>query len=381
MPLTRNLYELDEVIAALQLCLLRKWSRAVFWLWELVVSEETETANMILIDIWLRAAGGYDVSLFKEIGWWERCVRVIAAIQRATSENAERLLERSFGLPGRLTMTPLASSKAARDRRAKRSAAFVASLTSDETINRKEAASWWISFDAACRQHHMIDACWLLQAVQPILSADAIWSAIKIAARGSVVTKDAIALLQGLPTQDQQPLAQANAVILLCKPTIIRETDVLTKPPDLPSYRRDWITWTANAGRRSARIHTIPAEALQAGTSRGSIPAKYTNIADVRDPVALLAEGCRFWKTALTTICAIGADETVVFPNDDVMEAFYVQYFPDDIPDEWSAVDQERSHGRGCMDVATPFLKAVAVREEPVARAAWVIATHVRNPL
>jgi hypothetical protein len=33
--------------------------------------------------------------------------------------------------------------------------------------------------------------------------------------------------------------------------------------------------------------------------------------------------------------------------NDDIREAFYDLYFPDDIPDEWSAADQEKSHGYG----------------------------------
>ncbi len=34
---------------------------------------------------------------------------------------------------------------------------------------------------------------------------------------------------------------------------------------------------------------------------------------------------------------------------DEIREAFYDMYFPDDIPDEWSAKDREKSHGYGLL--------------------------------
>jgi hypothetical protein len=40
MPLTRHLYELDEVTSALQTCLRKGWPRAHYWLWELLQSDE-----------------------------------------------------------------------------------------------------------------------------------------------------------------------------------------------------------------------------------------------------------------------------------------------------------------------------------------------------
>jgi hypothetical protein len=60
MPLTRHLYEIDEVISALQLCLHEDNDQALFWLWELVVSgEEAAALAAIEGDIvqsdWVRA--------------------------------------------------------------------------------------------------------------------------------------------------------------------------------------------------------------------------------------------------------------------------------------------------------------------------------------
>jgi hypothetical protein len=88
---------------------------------------------------------------------------------------------------------------------------------------------------------------------------------------------------------------------------------------------------------------------------------KYTNIGDVRDPlIPLVTEGCKFWQQVVTDlnirvcVCVCDGDgnegdEQVQFPSDDVLEQFYEQYFPDDIPDEWSKQDQEKSHGRGLL--------------------------------
>ena len=110
-----------------------------------------------------------------------------------------------------------------------------------------------------------------------------------------------------------------------------------------------WTYWNKQIGRRKARVYAIPAEALDDTTTRGRLPAKYTNIDDVRNPVILLPEGCRFWKEVSMKIgLTVDAETgTARFPNDDVLEAFYEQYFPDDIPDEWSAADQGKSHGFG----------------------------------
>ena len=389
MPLTRNLYELDEVVSALQVCLRRGYGRAAFWLWELVVSKEEILALTCLTDAWLRGGGGYDPQLLtlplSDKGWPERYVRVAAAIKTARERNATRFLNEAAAEPLRPYVTPLAASEKARARRHQRSTAFVASLSTDEPIDKNEAANWWISFDSACRQHHARDAIWLLQAVQPILSADAIWTAIRLSSRGSLLTKKAVELLKEAPILTEpthQALAQANATLILSTTTKERETVMIQKPMELLSYCREWATWSSMVGRRKARVHAIPAEALHGSTTRGGIPFKYTNITDVRDPVTLLSDGCTFWRLALQEAGVTVDEETqaIAFPDDEGIEAFYQRYFPDDIPDEWSAEDQAKSHGRGCQDSAPPsVIVEVQIREEPLNQRGWNMATHVRH--
>lgn len=139
---------------------------------------------------------------------------------------------------------------------------------------------------------------------------------------------------------------QGLAALALCPPELNAE---LEKDTLLPHYRRTWASWAPLIGTRKGRVYEIPTEALTPTTTRGALSTKYTNIGELRDPVPSLFEGCAWWRSQLEKIGATQDDETgaVVFPNDDVLEAFYAAHFPDDIPDEWSLEDQQKSHGRG----------------------------------
>ena len=373
MPLTRNLYELDEVVSALQVCLCKGWPRALFWLRELVASEEEALASQTLTDTWLRYGGGVDPGLLvlPEDAWINRGVRTMAAIQTAGSLHAVHFLTL---VPSRASMTPIPRNAAAAIRRAKRSAAFVASLDPSEQVSPEDAANFWISFDSACRQGVRTDALWLLQAAQPIFSADAMWSALRIASRGPVCH---VEILQraATPHPIQQLLFQAAATLHLCIPSQERAAYV---PPRVSHLQRQ--AWDSQVGRRKSRLYAIPVEALHADTIRGRIPHKYTNIDDLRDPVLILSEGCTFWQNVLRAH-GIETDEATgatIFPDDTALESFYDTYFPDDIPDEWSMEDQLKSHGRGVQETAPPAPADPPIRETPVSRRAWNCGIHVR---
>jgi hypothetical protein len=378
MPLTRHLYEIDEVVSALQICLRNRWPRGLFWLWELVVSKEETLALTTLQDIWLYRGGGVDPALLElpHESWVERYVRVSEAMGAAYSLNAERFLTLTASMDSRPTMTPIAASTKVEARRRQRAAAFVADLDPAETISKEDAAAFWISLDSACRQGRRTDAVWLLQAAQQVLSADAIWSALRIAARGGA--GPAIDLMQRSASAHplQQILFQTNATLHLCIPTADRTS--LPKP-SIRSAAASWASWTTMVGRRAARIYPIPTEALHAETTRGQIPFKYTNIEDLRVPVPLLTEGCQFWQEAVAAAGVTATDDSFEFPTDDALEQFYDEHFPDDIPDEWSKQDQEKSHGRGCHEKVVPPAFLVKVREEPVSQRAWNCGIGVRG--
>jgi hypothetical protein len=387
MPLTRHLYELDEVVSALQVCLRNRYGRAVFWLWELIASDETDLALTTIRDIWLRIGGGYDPTIASMSpktpeDWIALVLRVMEASKAASSCTAEKLLAKTATATERRMVTPPPRNSRAASRRRERSATFVASLDPAETLDHDHAADWWICLDASCRQGAISDAVWLLQAVQSPLSADAIWSALRIASRGGPATAAAIQTLQdaATPHPTSQILHQTAAILLLCCRTGPRnETMLVTPTVHVGHYMRDWTAWTAVIGRRAARIHAIPAEALHSGTTRGALDARFTNVPDLREPVPILTEGCRWW---CKTVRAAGAVEdkdmdTLYFPDDDVYEAFMDTYFPDDIPDEWSLQEQQKSHGRGCASTAPPAPAAIPIREEVHEHIDWMIGIGI----
>jgi len=249
-------------------------------------------------------------------------------------------------------------------------------LDPSEQVSPEDAANFWISFDSACRQGSRTDALWLLQAVQPVLSADAIWSALRIASRGPICGVQEIQRAATNPHPIQQLLFQAAATLHLC---ISSQERAAYLPPRGTQLQRQ--SWTVDVGRRKSRLYAIPVEALHADTTRGRIPSKYTNIDDVRDPVQVLPEGCTFWQNTLRSN-GIKIDEATgatVFPDDTALESFYDTHFPDDIPDEWSIEDQLKSHGRGVQETAPPAPADPPIRETPVSRRAWNCGIHVRR--
>jgi hypothetical protein len=60
--------------------------------------------------------------------------------------------------------------------------------------------------------------------------------------------------------------------------------------------------------------------------------------------------GCPFWDTILAQYSTIDGNGEIDWNSDDDLEAFYSQYFPDDIPSEWSQKDKSASHGYGVIN-------------------------------
>lgn len=359
MPMTRHLYELDEVVSALQLCLRKNWPRALFWVWELVVSEEETLAHDTLRTAWLLYGGGHDPALLtmnpcESDEWIRYTLRTQAAIKAAGSLHALRLLRETAALtepPAGPPRQPLPPPRCA------------FTLSADEELDADTATRWLGRLRAACNEGRRMEAMWLIQVAQPVLSADAIWTALTTLSARVSPFRDAAS-----PHPESQILHQANAVLLLCMSGEEVPADVTeAQTSSIFLQRRSWDTWMSQRGRRTARVHEIPSDALHAGTTRGRMEFKYTNILDVRDPVSVLTEGCAWWRRTLQQFGATVEEETgaLTFPTDDALEEFYAMCFPDDIPDEWSAADQQKSHGRGVRNPA-PLPDSVAIREEPL---------------
>ena len=120
------------------------------------------------------------------------------------------------------------------------------------------------------------------------------------------------------------------------------KSETISVPPMPQELMRAIDEWKSLEGRRARRVYKIRSEAIQFGTKRSYEGNMETNIQEVRVPETALV-GSPFWETVAEDM----GGWKKVRRNDDIRMAFYDLYFPDDIPDEWSKVDQEKSHGYG----------------------------------
>lgn len=54
---------------------------------------------------------------------------------------------------------------------------------------------------------------------------------------------------------------------------------------------------------------------------------------------------CPYWSRIIADTGATLADDDILFETPDAQEIFYSQQFPNDIPDEWSREERQKSHG------------------------------------
>jgi hypothetical protein len=352
MPLTRHLYESDEVVAALQLSLRTgDKTAALFWTHELVVSDEQPIALQTLRSTWLRWGAPNDYTILTQDFSPSLVYRVARAIEQtiASALVAPINLLNAAAAAAAPPPTPvIAFTKLQQEARHLRATGFAKIATESGETDMPTAYAWWLSLEYAVRTQAPAAAMWYLQWAQPVLCADTIWSAITAITAAPHRSMAATIRIAASAHPTCQLLHQAAVILII---TYRKETGTDVTPMVAEAQ---WATWAPTIGRRAGRILAIPVEALHASTTRGTLPATYTNIDDCRNPLTLLPVACRFWRNAITLAgMSVTADrEDVIFPDDDILEQFYATYFPDDTPDEWSTTDQQKSHGRGHADTA-----------------------------
>jgi hypothetical protein len=96
----------------------------------------------------------------------------------------------------------------------------------------------------------------------------------------------------------------------------------------------------AQIGRKENRMFSIPREALYGITARGKMTWSQSTFMQLNNVEKNLI-GCPFWDEVISDYADVSDSCVITWLSDDKMEAFYNQYFPDDIPDEWSKKDKQ----------------------------------------
>ena len=309
MPLTRNLYREDEVLSALQFCILKgRMKESIFWAHELVSSNMTCELLQRLFWIWMNFFGSSHLS-------WYSWFHDTTADLENVNEEAIYLLVASLG---KATVNKRHDSTVF--------ALLLSGLARVPTdrigfailpVNLRELQGVKKAFATAVKQGKLELAwsLWPSNAWQVLGELSEVYSPI----------------IQALSVEHTKPLWKTEwtwpikALALVIAGSLSRPVSLESEmmPVELVNC---WNEWGLGHKMREARWATIPYESLHWFTGRTAS----TEIELTRDLEKALP-GSNFWDDLLSID----------------REEFFDTYFTSDIPDEWSSADRQKSHGPG----------------------------------
>lgn len=327
---TRHLYEADEVIAALHWCIRQgRTKEALFWCLELLDSEMEDTVTDELYKIWLSYFGVGCLSALPLLTPDSRndVLGIVSGLSRLPKERRDRsvLGILLYGLQekqvDRASHNPKLEPLFQTLNCSEVERAFVAAVFQGKTVLAFQLSrNLWIEdprrvFELLEKTNHF--------------------------KHNSSELEEALTLLEfHMEKENWMTRACAIATVSL-HPNFVKESLkplVLTFSGDSQESLNEWAQLY---GRRRRRIYQIPHECLYKITKRGLLSNKVSTIEELYTLSDATLAGCPFWTRVI--------EEEVPWLDDDRKMDFYDLYFPDDIPDEWSRADQEKSHGWGCL--------------------------------
>ena len=285
MPLTRQLYREDEVRAALIWCILkRRVQEAAFWATELV-----ESGVDFLDELWVAWTYGIGVAGLGFIPHMRSEVAVAVSLSRWPHRDS--------------SVVAILGSKPCR------------------VGAPKIPAGNWTPEQTYALRAMMQGKAGSAFAARPFWDT-ALWTTAMRFKHGRLIDPTPL-----------QPVAVQTAIICQRRLNLVEPVFVLE--PDIAAAIEEW---DGETNLRLRRAHTIPIGCLSMLTRRGKLDP-YTSteseLTDTRRLEKALAAS-PLWAEAVEAARA----------SDEGREEFYDSYFCD-IPDEWSAADRAKSHGRG----------------------------------
>jgi hypothetical protein len=307
--LTRNLYDLEEVKTSLTLSLLiGKTRTALYWAQEILASECGYELGGVLLHFWIHYCCPNDFFLPKRIreldfdGDLDK--EIVAVIMRlATCKKTN------------LVMEIIVDSYAGHPW-----PCYKAKTTKEELMEARRRSKICGLTPAACFS--------IVQALDKgyVSRAWYIASRLDLAAVAKLIRLFAIAreknviecLLDLSDTETFQKISLVACFIILAGTW---GSMTLIEYGDIPGLMLSVNSWIKSQGKRQGRIHSTE---------------KKADIRQLYDIYPCLVAATPFWQRIIA-----GYD----LNDDTTKEKFYETWFPNDIPDEWSLEDQQKSHG------------------------------------
>ena len=355
MPFTRHFYSVDEVHAALQYSSHhQEHQQTLFWCKELLCSGFVSESISTLFEAWVWHRGpvhlDWLLDAWNTVGGDEVTEDAILLCAQQLS----RCCKRDYSLWSILVLT--LDDTIPDSVTPKSPAVFPSTDPVEQYFIRalyqgKPRCAWWIS------RKMDVERVWELLE----------WFTVHIHQKGAVlVALQNYDKLLGYRSEEYDVVMRCLAIISMCVTYNVTST-VKVWPLDYTTLEK----WDRMEGRMERRIYSIPSACLYGATQRGNLPWSQHNRGAL-DCVENGFAGCPFWEEAVSEY-ARGVVAPIQWVSDDAMEAFYDEYFPDDIPDEWTLREKQKSHGDGAIspDEKATLLKYAKLQFSGVARYAW----------
>jgi len=320
--LTRHLYRHDEVMTALLWCLQkRRVEESLFWLQELLDSELYDDVFKVIFKGWLWSFG------CKQMGWFE----AYYALYKKENIDEDEIVNLFYSLI-----------------RLERDISVLALLCLGVDFELEPLPPTPKKDKVALNYHDTLQLSFIRYAAlgkakSAFTIAMQMYLCDEAAAWDFLVGLGVPSQLNCLVNEQDDPdvkiASLAAAVGFLCSkgkktPFQIVEVDAGTA--------KKRTEWKQMEGRRQRREYAIPTMCLTWLTARGCVSYKKHTLGELRGISldALRYRACPFWQSAV---------ESVNNEDDMAVETFWDTYFPDDKPDEWSLLDQKKSHGPGTL--------------------------------
>jgi len=322
MLYTRHFYRIDEVQASLQLCIQRRRiEEAMFWTLELIDSNQQLILQKVLLNTWFHNVGLANINILNDIYEF--------TINPYTIVNSMIYSKRDCTLP---IMFLYGISNSIYKNRNIIFRLPTQLVQSDITID---------TFIKACILGKYLDA-WLLSIrlwknttflvyLQNVLeykyTHPYVASLFTYLTNKKLINKWYIrCTLIGIACFNQKYYNEPINYLKPCKQDII---DLIE-------------SWENMFSRRYRRIYVIPKDCLYGRTYRGTMNYSDNNIEELHNPEHLICN-----SSIIKDINEKYSSFKNLTDDDDAYDIFIRWYFPDDIPDEWSINDQQKSHGIG----------------------------------
>jgi len=320
--LTRHLYRHDEVMTALLWCLQkRRVEEGLFWLQELLDSELYDDIFQVMFKGWLWSFG------CRQMGWFE----AYYALYKKENVDEDEIVNLFYSLI-----------------RLERDMSVLGLLCLGVNFDLEPLPPTPKKDKVALNYHDTLQVAFIRYAAlgkakSAFTIAAQMYLCDEAAAWDFLIGLGVPAQLYCIVKEQEDPDVKigslAAAVGFLCikgkkLPFHIVEVDAGTA--------KKRAEWKEMEGRRQRREYAIPTMCLTWITARGCVSYKKHTLGELRGISldTLRYRACPFWQSAV---------ESVNNDDDTAVEKFWDTYFPDDRPDEWSLLDQKKSHGPGTL--------------------------------